>query len=172
MPVSLYFLSSGTSRCYPIFSCWSNSAQKKVKWKKIITEIMYAKVLCLLMNICHFIRYSRFYVNEYAFRVLPLSCQFIFFCFVFVLFITYEITLSIYMEIIAKQGVATVTSGFPFSSWNWIHKVRENAFMMNAAMRIWWILSRHYWGNLYAYTQLFRAYKYIMIFWKLMTVTF
>lgn len=60
--------------------------------------------------------HSIFPLYEYAFRVLPLSCQFIFFCFVFVLFITYEITLSIYMEIIAKQGVATVTSGFPFSS--------------------------------------------------------
>jgi len=67
------------SRPDNIFSSWSNSAQKRVKWKKIITETMYAKVLCLLMNICHFIRYSRFCVNEYAFRVLPLSRQFNFF---------------------------------------------------------------------------------------------
>lgn len=124
--------------------------------------------------------------NEYlpSHSIFPLLCQWIciqssaakpsiwFSCFVFVLFITYEITQSIYMEIIAKQGVAIVACVFSFSSWNWVHKVRENAFMMNAAMRILWILLRHHWGNLYAYTQLFRAYKYIMIFWKLMTFTF
>ena len=138
MPVSLYFLSSGTSRCYPgvtTFSPVGQIAHKKHEtWKKIITEIMYAKVLCLLMNICHFIRYSRFYVNEYSFRVLPRGCQFIFFCFVFVLFIAYEITQSIYMEIIAKQGVATVACGFPFSSFFFM-----NEYTKSEKMRLWWI---------------------------------
>lgn len=42
-------------------------------------------------------------------------------------------------------------------------------FVINATMGILWRLSRHFWGNLYAHTQLFMACKYIMVFRKLMT---